>query len=575
MSYRRFSNFTFNAVVGIISFASSRTVLLNRFLRAMNFVSSSKIRIVGFYLLLIVFACLPIWSVERYFNQDGSPHLYNAYMMLELFKDNPAFTQFFEFNPAPIPNLSGHYLLVFLLLFFSPPIVTKIMVSLLYAAFVASVGWLRKQVVGQEDFQITLLIGAALGFNWMWFLGFYNFLIGVVGFVFTLGLYWRWRENLNFSRSLVLAVLLIVVYFSHLISFGMLAGSIVLFSLFVSRQNLKRAVFWTFASLLPVLPLIINYKLLSAEGGEIAPVWRYLENPLSLSNWFSHLQAADPFQLISRKAIPFFTGTLGLFAILSPTLWLTIAFFCLAAATIRFNADRKLFTRQTVPFFLILTGAVLVWIFAPDDFGKTHGGFLRERVLFCGLICFIPLFHTGASRFLKYAATACLIFVLGFQSLVLWNYASVADKSGAEFLSGQSALTDDDSLGSIVLTDTGCRFKANPLPSMGVLYGIGKNTRMWDNYEAGFYVFPTVLKNPNERRFLNEFRESSNFDLCDSGGKTADKFVKLNSILLLNNDKIKVILIWGDDERILPIINQWYENQPFFQNGKIRLFRHR
>ncbi len=541
----------------------------------MSFVSNPKIRFTGFYLFLIIFACLPIWTVERYFNQDGSPHLYNAFLMLELFKGNPAFTEFYALNPAPLPNLSGHYLLALLLLLFSPTVVTKLMVSMLFAAFVAAVGWLRRQVAGAEDFHISLLVGAALAFNWMWFLGFYNFIIGVIGFTFTLGLYFRWRENLDFLRSLVLSVLVIVVFFSHLISFGMLVGSLLLFCLFVPPPQLKRALIWTFAALVPVTPLIIQYKFFSAqEGGELAPVWRSLANPLSPFSWFAQLQAADPFQLLSRKAIPFYAETSNSYALFSPFLWISAALVCLAGATLFASRNRDCLSRRTFPFLLIAFGSIAVWTFAPDDFGKVHGGFLRERVLFCGLICFVPLFQTGKSRFLKRAATGCLIFVICFQTLVLWNYAADAGQMGAEFLSGQSLIKDDDSFGSIVLTDTGCRYKANPLPSLGVLYGLNKNTRIWDNYETGIYIFPTILKNASERQFVNEFREAGNFDLCDPNENISEKFAKLRSILDLNNDKIKTLLIWGDDERIAPIISRWYEPQPFFRNGRVRLFRH-
>ena len=158
----------------------------------MNFLSYSNIRTLGFYLFLIGFACLPVWSVERFLNQDGSPHIYNAYIVLELFKHNPAFTEIYSLNSAPLPNLSGHYLLTLLLIFFSPFVVTKIMVSLTFAGLTAAIAWLRMQVCGPDaDLKMSVLLGAALAFNWMWLLGFYNFIIGVIGFAFALGLYWR------------------------------------------------------------------------------------------------------------------------------------------------------------------------------------------------------------------------------------------------------------------------------------------------------------------------------------------------------------------------------------------------
>jgi hypothetical protein len=95
----------------------------------MRFFSAANLRPFGIYLLIVVFACLPIWAVDDFVNQDGSPHLYNAYLIVELLRGNPAFTEIYALNSAPIPNLTGHYLLALFLLVFTPPVVTKIMVT--------------------------------------------------------------------------------------------------------------------------------------------------------------------------------------------------------------------------------------------------------------------------------------------------------------------------------------------------------------------------------------------------------------------------------------------------------------
>lgn len=529
----------------------------------------------AFYFLLIIFTCLPIWFFAGYFNQDGLPHLYNAYLIIEILKGNPAFTEIYALNPAPLPNLTGHYLLAFLLLIFSPSAVTKIMVTFTFAGFVAAIGWLRLQVAGRENLKISFLIGAALAFNWMWFLGFYNFIIGVICYAFTLGLYWRWREELNLSRAIVLSILLIAAFLSHLISFGMLAGSIVVLGVFVDSTRLRRTLIWTFAAFLPVIPLILGYKLLIREGGSLSPNWQYLSNPLSASGWVMQLQTADPFQLLSRKTLPFLTVNSNFYAFLSPVLWLTAALICLLSATFLLEKYKDFFSRQSLPFVLILAASIFFWIFAPDDFGKSHGSFLRERVLLCGLICFVPIFKTGNFLRLKYAASACLVFVVAFQTAALWEYAIDGNRDGQEYLSAQQLLADDDSLASIMLIDNGCRFKSSPLANINVLNGIGKNARVWDNYEISFYLFPVVAKNPDNRQFIFDYHAANVFEFCDANDNAAERFSELDAILESHNDKIKTMLIWGNDERIAPILNKWYENQPVFQNGKVRLFRHR
>jgi len=541
----------------------------------MHIVSASNVRPFVIYLLIIIFACLPIWAVGDFINQDGSPHLYNAYIIIELLRDNPAFAEFYALNPAPIPNLSGHYLLAILLFIFSPPVVTKIMVTLTFAGLIAAVGWLRFQIVGREGLTTAFLIGAVLAFNWMWFLGFYNFIIGVIGFAFTLGLYWRWRQILNLPRSLILSALIVIIFFSHLISFVMLVGSILVVAVSLPTLNLKRALIWTGAAILPVFPFLIGYKLTSAAGGETIPVWRNLEDPLSPASWVFRLQTADPFQLLTRKGFPFSIGDSNLFAFFSPFLWLAIALLCLATVTFFYYRQKKILNRQSLPFVFLTIASILFWVFAPDDFGKSHGSFLRERVLLCGLICFVPLFRTVKFPRLERMISVLLIFVILFQTLALWEYALKANALGKEYLAARSVIGDDDRIGSVRFIENGCRFKSNPLSNINVLYGVGKRSLVWDNYEIGFYLFPVTVKNFHDRQFSFDFHESSSFELCDPNEKTADKLNQLNSLMNLHHDRIDVILIWNGEGREMPFLNRWYDNVPFYQQGRVRLFRHR
>ncbi|MEO6588041.1 MAG: hypothetical protein ABIP06_01825, partial [Pyrinomonadaceae bacterium] len=510
----------------------------------MAFSLKSNIRVILFYLLLVSFACLPILSVENFVNQDGSPHLYNSYIILEILRGNPSFTQIYALNPAPLPNLTGHWLIAFFLLFLSPLLITKLTMILTFAGFVAAVGWLRWQIAGKDGLLTALLFGTVLAFNWMWLLGFYNFIIGVIGFIFTLGLYWRWREILNLPRSIILSILIILIFFSHLISFLVLAGSLFVLSAFVSKAGRKQAIGWTTLMMLPVLPFIVGYKLLTADaGGATFPVWRYLSDPFSMSSWIMQLQTADPFQILSRKVFPFISANSGFFALFTPTLWISAAVMLLLIAA-WFGVSRKeIFSRQSLPFMLLGFSSLLFWIFAPDDFGKSHGSFLRERILLCGLIFFVPLFKTENSKILRHSAHFLLAFVIIFQTAVLWEYSLNADRLAKEYLSGKDRIADTDLLGTIDLIENGCRYKLNPLSNMAALYGVGKNTRIWDNYEIGYYQFPVIAKSPSDRQFVFDFRQASTFELCDVNENTAEKIAALNSLLDLHHDKISVMLV--------------------------------
>ena len=85
---------------------------------------------------------------------------------------------------------------------------------------------------------------------------------------------------------------------------------------------------------------------------------------------------------------------------------------------------------------------------------------------------------------------------------------------------------------------------------MNPLLGIGKNTKIWDNYELGYYIFPVIAKNPDEQRFIYEFREANIVEICNSNENVSKKLEDLKRLLNFNHQKITVLLIWNEDERI-------------------------
>jgi hypothetical protein len=122
-------------------------------------------------------------------------------------------------------------------------------------------------------------------------------------------------------------------------------------------------------------------------------------------------------------------------------------------------------TRQSLPFVFVTAGSILYWIFAPDDFGKSHGSFLRERILLCGLICFVPLFRAGkVSRLPQRAAVVLLVLIVFFQTAALWEYALNADALAKEYLAARPVISDDDRFASINFIETAA--DTNPTRSL-------------------------------------------------------------------------------------------------------------
>ena len=528
-----------------------------------------------FYLILMIATCSPIWSVGYFINQDGSGHLHTAYIMAELLKGNETLGQFYTFNSISVPNASGHYLLMVLLQLFSSFTVTKIMVTLTYAVFVLATGWLRLRTVGDDGVKTSLLIGAAMGFNWLWLVGFYNFIIGVIVFLLTIGLYFRWRERVTAPNTIGLSALLLFAYLSHIVSFLILAGGVLVLAAFASRSSRAKAVLFACLAYIPVVPLAVMWKRLSDTGEGFAPVWRSIRDPYSISNWIYQIRVVDPFIIISRKAFPFITETSNFHAIFTPALWLFIAFTALAAATFFYFRANRAHLREFFPFILLAVGSLLLGALGPDDFQQTNGGCLRERFLICGMLFFVPVFRVGGPRILKSAAQFCLIVVIVFQTMAVWDYALNSNSQAAEFMAGAEQLRSSRSTILVTFENNSLRYHANTIPQLNCYNGISTDNIVWDNYEFGHYLFPLVTKSEADRRFIHDLTTSQFYSLDNPSDGYEDRYYRLESSLSAYNERIDTLAIWGEEPRVEELLQRWFEREPYFQSGRLRLFRHR
>jgi hypothetical protein len=422
--------------------------------------------------------------------------------------------------------------------------------------------------------EISLLIGAALAFNWMWLLGFYNFIIGVIFLLLAVGLVSGWRDGITIRRALILSLIFLGAYLSHVVSFAVTAGSVILLVLLSRDSRRGRSLFYTALALVPVVPLTLIFKSISAQGGGFYPVWRSLENGWSIVNVVNQLRSADPLVLISRTAFPFSDAVSTGFAVFAPSVWVPVAFILLAAATIRDQGLDWFRKIETLPFAILFVGLVFTAVIAPDDFGLQNGGILRERIMLCGLPVFVPLFRVDRSVWLKHTARALLIFVVLFQTAAVWEYALRAQAITKEFLTSGQALEEGDSIASIIFVEDGLRFHPLPEPNINTLNGIHRQITIWDNYELGHYLFPVVNTDPSDRAFI--------LDLCGSHAYASDPrevfenvLAKLNRTLAQGNTKLNKIVIWGRNETVERVVYQWFDPQPIFSNGRVRVLRHR
>ncbi|MGE3468358.1 MAG: hypothetical protein AB7J13_15670 [Pyrinomonadaceae bacterium] len=537
----------------------------------MSLPGSSRTRTILLFVGVMVIACAPIWSVDRFVNQDGSPHLYNAYLAIEILKGNDTIREFAAINPHLTPNLTGHVGLALLLFLFSPFTVTKIALTLLFMSFVASVLWLRGQVSGYDGMATILLFAAAIGLNWLWLLGFYNFTLSAAGYAFTLGLWWRWRERISLIRGITLLILIVFTFLSHIVGFVLLAGSIVFLTLAYVRALPRRSIVSTGLTLGFTLPLLANHLLFTESAGGLAPKWQFLNDGISLYGLLMQFVSADPLTIMGRRALPFVDTVSGSFILLSPSFWLFISIGLLLVATFKYAATLE--RPDQVRWAGLAAAILLLGVIAPDDMGS-QGSYLRERVLLLGAVSLTPVFLIAGSK-TRVVATVCLGFVVAFQTAAVWEYSRRSNAFAAEFLPAAEAVSATESVAGVYFVDRSSRFRPIPEASAGPLLGIGKNGPVWDNYEFGFSVFPVTARTRDQRTFVSNFREASTFDLSDSSTSVPEKLARLTAVLEKDHDRIDVLIVWNEIAGFAPIREKWFADEAYFVSGRLSAYRHR
>ena len=379
-------------------------------------------RLAFFFIVLTGFACAPIWGIEYFINQDGSGHVLGSWMMVELLRGNPNFTSVFQFNFIFFPDVAGDCLMSAMLLIFWALTVRNVMLTFTYVGLVAAVGWLRWTTAGREGLVTSLLFGGALGFNWLWLEGFYNFNLGFALAVFTIGCYFRWRQRMDLKRTALLALLLFFIFVSHIVSFIIAAETIAFLCVLPIADASRRRLLWSAAAFVPVAPIAAIYKFSTEAGGGFLPVWRNLNGHYSISNWLTQLRGVDSFIIISRRSFPFVDTASTAFVIFTPLIWIIAAFALLVAITWFTRIRERLWSSRYLPFVVLALGSILIAIVSPDnfEFSSSTGGVLRERIFLIGLIYLVPLYRTaGARPLFSSLAKAALVLVIVFQTAAL------------------------------------------------------------------------------------------------------------------------------------------------------------
>ena len=237
----------------------------------------------------------PIWMFKFIPTQDGLSHVYNAYVLKEY--NNPEYTKFREvyyLNVRPFPNWSAHAFF-FVMLYVMPPLLAeKLYVTLCVVLLPLSFLYFLKRV--DKRLVFFGLFGFLYSYNYLLHMGFYGFALSVSFYFFALGYWWKYRDDLKFTRVAILYLLMAAVYFSHLFSYAMLLLSLSLLA-FTSAilpdertRSIKergKSLALTIAALVPAYLVFLCVLIANSESKErsyrsFRELWSYFVSVRSL-----------------------------------------------------------------------------------------------------------------------------------------------------------------------------------------------------------------------------------------------------------------------------------------------------
>lgn len=225
-----------------------------------------------FWLLWLVHL-LPVWMFTPFPTVDGPAHLYNARLMLELWRGNPTVSEFFVLNPLLQPNVLGHVLLAGMMALGLPALLAE---KLLLTSLVGLLPLAFRRLIrslNPDAGDVTLLVFPFV-YGFLFFMGFYNFLLGTLLLLFGIE---KWiglvGKPLNRNNSSALAVIALLTLYAHLYAFAwfvVFAALVLIADLYSKEKPLtrKQLVAKLLLWVLPLLPALYHIIKGKFSGGE-------------------------------------------------------------------------------------------------------------------------------------------------------------------------------------------------------------------------------------------------------------------------------------------------------------------
>jgi hypothetical protein len=424
---------------------------------------------------LVALQILPFWVVTHVPTLDGPSHVYNAWILQQhatgreppLFR--PLFPQYHEIDPSPLPNWTSHAALALLMVPFDPATAEKILVSAYVLLFLLGARYLATATGPERDWLAFLAFPFVYNQTLQW--GFYNFGLSLALFLFALGFWWRRRADPGLGLAVGLNLILLLCYFSHILSTVLaLFGIGVLWLATLRRSTLRRHLLH-----LPILApqVVLPLWFVSTHGAEpVAGRW----TTFFLLRYFARNEVLYTFstaQLVLGSA-------------------LTALFAGLVIATVR--GRRPLVFQEEDGFLWIAAAVTLLFFFGPE--GMSGGSLIKMRLCLYPWLLLLPWM---APRFpggwpVGRALPAVLALVAAVHAVAYVHWYRQADRDVQAFLAAARPI-EPGSRVLPVLFDRHASVGVQALLGHAIdRLAVEKGLLDWGDYEAQSGLFPVRFR---------------------------------------------------------------------------------
>ncbi len=455
------------------------------------------------FVVLLILHILPLWIFAYFPSQDGPSHVYNALVLKEYNQhENYKMRDAWKLNITIFPNWLSHIALAALLYIFPPVMAEKVFltiaIGMIPIAFFYFIHAVHKD--HKERFLFAWL-GFPFAYNYLLYMGFYNFTLSISFFFFSFGFWWKHKDNMQVKHICVLYVLLLLTYLSHIASYGLVVLGI----------SVAAGCIWGCAALAEAWR--VRHERATAMIKQfifsLKPFFRFLLYmvPIYFVLMEYYLKSIKLHPTGNHRGMDYIRdyffdiGCLVYFTRwhVHPNHFLLVVLGIAVLIAVGYRIYRKQWIKQTDVFLLIAIMFTYMFIKAPWSYGP--GGWINDRIYIYILLMLAPWLIIDMHKFVRYSITTCLIiFALIHFGRTAYEHGSISPEM-AELASGAKLIEPHTTFS--IRTADGHKSEAlgrvdpvAPFIHTQAFYGVyADDVVHMANYEANYYYFPVNRNN--------------------------------------------------------------------------------